>query len=129
MSAASWEDLTARLRARLPGLQTMEVISLKAAGNRYTQLIQRPTGLTLEATANEFLPPDGRLTPEQEKRLRDKGWLPPDPPGRNNWWYDIDRLPLSDVDTARVVDLMVCTLRDVYLVAGPADVTERSFTV
>ncbi len=126
MSASSWAELTEQLAARLPQLHDGDVISLKGA-DRYTQLIQRETGLTLEAVSNRFLPPERHLTAEQEQELENKGWQPPNPPRRNNWWHEVEQWPLHSRDADRIAELMVSTLRDVYEVSGSSDVVERTF--
>ena len=126
MSASSWQELHDRLAARLPQLTDGDVVIL-GSGRRYTQLMQRPTGLTLEAVSNSGLPPEQQLGADQENRLREKGWQPPAKPRRLNWWQDVDRWPLHSRDAVRIAELMVSTLRDVYDVTEPAEVEESSF--
>jgi hypothetical protein len=126
MTASSWEQLTAELAARLPRLATDDVISLKSE-DRYTQLIQLHDGLALEAVSNRFLPPESRLSPEQEQQLQHKGWQPPKPPFQLNWWYDANQWPLHSRDADRIAELMVSTLREVYRIADAGDVVEHSF--
>jgi hypothetical protein len=126
MTASTWEQLTEQLAARLPQLDNDDVINLKSEG-RYTQLIQVEDGLILEAVSNRFLPPDSQLTPHQEEQLQQKGWEPPNPPLRLNWWHDVKQWPLHSRDADRIADLMISTLRDVYRIADPGDVVERTF--
>ncbi|GAB1644195.1 TY-Chap domain-containing protein [Krasilnikovia sp. MM14-A1259] len=128
MNASSWEQLTDQLATRLPRLTEDDVIILKASGNRYIQLIQRKDGLTLEAVSNRALPPEAQLNTGQAQELQDKGWRPPNPPLRMNWWQDVNQWPLHSRDATRIADLMVSTLRDVYEIAAADDVTERSFS-
>ncbi len=126
MTATSWEQLTERIAVRLPLLENNDVISLKSAG-RYTQLIQREDGLNLEAVSNRFLPPGRRLTTDEEQQLRQKGWEPPNPPLQLNWWRDVKQWPLHSRDSHRIAELLVSTLRDVYRIADPSEIVERSF--
>jgi hypothetical protein len=128
MSTPSWEQLTDKLAARLPRLQEDDVIILKC-GRYSTQLIQLRWGLSLQAVSNRFLPPELPLSTEQEHQLREKGWQPPDPPLQLNWWLDVDKWPLHSRDAARIAELMISTLRDVYDATDPGDVEERSFNV
>ncbi|MFC7530803.1 hypothetical protein [Actinoplanes sp. GCM10030250] len=127
MSASSWEELTEQLAARLPRLEIDDVVILAAPGNRYTELVQLKNGLALDAVSNAFLPPDGQLTAEQERELQTLGWQPPAGPMRQNWWHEVGKWPLHSRDAARIAELMVSTLRDVYRVAAPSDVEQRSF--
>lgn len=124
MNASSWEELTSQIAARLPLLELDDVIQLIGPGNRFTQLSQGDGALTLDAVSNEFLAPDGHLDAAQEQAMRDKGWQSPSP----LWTYEVDKWPLNSRDAARVADLMVSTLRDVYRVAGPSDIEVKSFT-
>ena len=126
MSGRSWEQLRDDLATRLPRLADGDVIIL-GQGRRYTQLMQRRNGLSVEAVSNHGLPPEEQLGAEQENRLREKGWQPPNRPLRLNWWYDVDQWPLHSSDAARVADLMVSTLRDVYDVTEPDAVEDSSF--
>ncbi len=126
MSVSSWQELNDRLAARLPQLTEGDVIIL-GSGRRYTQLMQRRAGLTLEAVSNSGLPPEQQLGAEQESRLREKGWQPPDKPLRLNWWHDVHQWPLHSRDATRIAELMVSTLRDVYDVTEPGDVEESAF--
>lgn len=89
--------------------------------------MQRRNGLTVEAVSNSGLPPEQQLDADQENRLRAKGWHPPNRPLRLNWWYDVDQWPLHSRDAARIADLMVSTLRDVYAVPEPDAVEDSSF--
>ncbi|MEU8239043.1 hypothetical protein AB0C07_12415 [Actinoplanes missouriensis] len=127
MSASSWEELTEQLADRLPRLEVGDVVILEAPGNRYTELVQLTDGLGLDAVSNNFLPPDGRLAPEQEAGLRAKGWQPPDEPGELNWWLRIKKWPLHSRDAASIAALMVSTLREVYGVASPSELELRAF--
>lgn len=126
MSASSRQQLQDQLAARLPQLTEGDVIIL-GSGRLYTQLMQRRDGLTLEAVSNSGLPGDQQLDADQENRLREKGWQPPDEPLRLNWWQDVNQWPLHSRDAARIADLMVSTLRDVYGVGEPGDIEESSF--
>ncbi|WP_045744508.1 TY-Chap domain-containing protein [Actinoplanes rectilineatus] len=123
----SWEELTEQIADRLPRLATGQVVIVEAPGNRYTELVQLAGGLALDAVSNEFLPPDGRLGPEQERELAAKGWQPPERPSRLNWWLEVPKWPLHSRDAARIAELMVSTLRDVYGVTEVSDIGHRSF--
>lgn len=123
MNASSWEELTSQLAARLPLLEFNDVIQLVGPGNRFTELIQLDGTLALAAVSNEFLPPEGHLDAAQEQQMRDRGWRPPSP----LWTHEVDTWPLNSRDAARVADLMVSTLRDVYRVGSPSDVDVTSF--
>ena len=127
MRASSWAELTGQLADRLPRLRVDEVVILEASGNRYTELIQLEGGLELSAVANASLPPDGQLRADQERELEQKGWQPPNRPLRQTWWLAVPKWPLHSRDAARIAELMVSTLRDVYGVAGPSDIEQRSF--
>jgi hypothetical protein len=127
MSVSSWEELTGQLADRLPRLEVDDVVILVAPGNRYTELVQLQDGIALDAVSNTFLPPDGQLAGEQERELENKGWLAPSGPGRRNWWHEVRKWPLHSRDAARIAELMVSTLRDVYGVADPSDIEVRSF--
>lgn len=127
MSASSWEKLTGQLAARLPGLEVDDVVILAASGNRYTEVAQLKNGLALDAVSNSFLPPEGRLTGEQEQELQNKGWQAPERPFRQNWWHEVHKWPLHSRDAAAIAELMVSTLRDVYRVADASDIEVRAF--
>jgi type III secretion system-like peptide-binding chaperone len=126
MSPSSWEELIEQLAARLPELTIDDVLILEASGNRYAELVQLNGGIALDAVSNAFLPPDGQLTAEQERELQAKGWQPPERPLRQNWWHEVTRWPLHSRDLRAIAELMVSTLRDVYGVAGPAEINLRS---
>lgn len=126
MSGRSWEQLGADLAARLPHLDDGDVVIL-GSGRRYTQLLQRPDGLTVEAVSNSGLPPEQHLDAGRENLLREKGWQPPNGPLRRNWWHDTNQWPLHSRDAARIAELMTSTLREVYDVTEPADIEETSF--
>ncbi|MEU4625189.1 hypothetical protein AB0G04_35100 [Actinoplanes sp. NPDC023801] len=123
MNASSWEELTSQLAVRLPLLEFNDVIQLTAPGNRWTELMQLEDSLALDAVSNEFLPPDGQLDAAQEQEMRNRGWQSPLP----LWTHQVDKWPLNSRDAARVADLMVSTLRDVYRVADPSDIEVTSF--
>ena len=127
MNASAWAELIEELADRLPRLELDDVVILKASGNRYTELFQLKDGLALDAVSNTFLPPDGRLTAEQETEMRTKGWQPPDEPDQPNWWLLFPKWPLHSRDAAWIAELMVSTLRDVYGVADPAEIGVRAF--
>ncbi|HWS35585.1 MAG TPA: hypothetical protein VN408_22955 [Actinoplanes sp.] len=123
MNESSWEGLTSQLASRLPLLEIDDVVQLIGPGNRFTELVQLDDMLALDAVSDEFLPPEAHLDAAQVQQMRDKGWQSPSP----LWTYEVDKWPLNSRDAARVADLMVSTLRDVYRVADPADIEVKSF--
>ncbi len=126
MSALSWEQFRDEIATRVPRLAEGDVIIL-GSGRRYTQLMQRRNGVTVEAVSNSGLPPEQQLRTQQEDQLRAKGWQPPNGPLRHNWWLDVDQWPLHRRDALRIAELMLSTLRDVYDVNDPAQIEEASF--
>jgi hypothetical protein len=127
MTVSSWDKMTEQLADRLPWLELDDVIILGAPGNRYTQIVQLEDKVAVSAVSNAFLPPDGQLTAEQEQQLQALGWQPPNTPFRQHWWHEVEQAPLYSEEAARIAELMVSTLRDVYRVASPADIELDSF--
>jgi hypothetical protein len=107
----SWEQLTYSLAARLPRLRDGDTIIL-SSGCFYTQLGHGPQQLRVEAAGGDSLPADARLSAEQERHLRELGWLPP-APGDANWWIEVG-WPVSGRAATEVAVRMISTLRDVY---------------
>lgn len=112
MNQQSWGRFQQRLAARLFRLIDGDTLILQY-GSRYTQLQQGPSSIRVEAVSNHNLPPAEQLTAEQQERLRDMGWQPPNPPLDHNWGVDQD-WPLSGRTATHLVEMMVGTLRDVY---------------
>lgn len=128
MSSAGWEEFSEGIAARLPRLGINDVIIL-GKGPLYTQLIQLKHGLAVEAVASSGLPEGQELTAEQERLLAEKGWRAPARLRTKNWSYELEKWPLHSRDAARVTELMVSTLREVYGITDPADIEMKSFTV
>ena len=124
VTEASWEQLTGSLAARLPRLRDGDTIILRS-GPFFTQLGQGPDFLRVEAASSETLPADARLTAEQEQRLRELGWQPPDPPLDPNWLVE-QRWPLSGATATRLASMIVGALRDVYGLDA-ARIEEKAF--
>jgi hypothetical protein len=72
-----------------------------------------------ETVSNEFLPPDGKLSPEEERKLAELGWQPPKPKATFNYWYRLS-LPASTADQDAFVRRLIDTLRDVHGIDDPA---------
>jgi hypothetical protein len=120
-----WEQLAGDLTAELPRLRDADTVILRH-GERLVQFQQFPTVLHAEAASNEFLPPDQALTPDAEQKLRRLGWNEPTPPGYCNWWYETP-WPLTSTASKAIAQLLLATLREVYGVPGPRQLTYQAF--
>jgi len=125
VSDGPWEQLAGDLTAELPRLRDADTVILRH-GERLVQFQQFPTVLHAEAASNEFLPPDQRLTPDAEQELRTLGWNEPTPPGYFNWWYETP-WPLGSTASKEVAQLLVTTLREVYGVPSPLELSYQAF--
>lgn len=112
VTSPSWQELTQTLGARLPRLDDGDSLILEH-GDFYAQCQMAEDWLHADVVSNHHLPPEHQLSAEQEERLRAMGWLPPDPPGNFNWHVKVP-VPMSDDDGARVAEMMVGALRDVF---------------
>jgi hypothetical protein len=68
LSHDSWQQLTQQLASRLPRFEDGDTVILRHGG-RYTQVQQRPNGITVEAVSNHLQPPDRCLSADQERQL------------------------------------------------------------
>ncbi len=125
MAYRTWEQLTQELAARLPRLANGDTIRL-ADEPYFSMLQQAPDFLRLETASNHTLPPDRRLTAEQEQQLRALGWAQPDVPGDPNFWVELD-WPLSGAQALHAAGMIVGALRDVYGVDRAGGVEEEAF--
>lgn len=101
----TWEQLSQELAARLTRLVDGDTIRL--ADEPYSSTLQQaPEFLRLETASNHTLPPDRRLTAEQEQQLRGLGWEPPEVPGSPNFWIRVG-WPLSGAEALRAAGMMV----------------------
>ncbi len=125
MNQGPWEQLAGGLAAELPRLRDADTVILRH-GERLVQFQQFPTVLHAEAASNEFLPPDQQMTPDAEQTLRRLGWNEPTPPGYLNWWYETP-WPLATAAGKAVARLLVTTLREVYGVASPLELSYQAF--
>ena len=125
MTQQAWEQLTQDLGKRLLALDDGDTIILQH-GVHYVQCQSGVDDLHLDAVSNHHLPPERRLSGEQEERMVALGWQPPRPPGYFNYHVKVD-LPLSAQDAVRVASLLVGALRDVYGVESPEQIEEKAF--
>jgi hypothetical protein len=125
VSEQSWEQFTQSLAARLPRLSDGDTIILFAKPF-YAQLQQGPDWIQVEAASNNSLPPDRRLSGDQEQRLRDLGWQDPNPPLEANF-HVRDGWPLSGRDATRLSAMIVTALRDVFGIEDAGQVEEKAF--
>ncbi len=112
MTETSWQDYMQELAARLLRLDDGDTIILRH-GKYYSQCQMAEDWLHVDAVSNHHLPQDQQLSAEQEEQLLAMGWLPPDPPNYFNWYVEPEA-PLSAQDGARLAEMMVRALRDVY---------------
>ena len=125
MSEQSWEQFTESLAARLPRLRDGDTIIL-SSGPFYAQLQQGPDWIQVEASSNESLPPDHRLSGEQEQRLREQGFQDPSPPLESNFHIQ-QGWPLSGHAATQLSAMIVTALRDVYGIEDAGHVQEKAF--
>lgn len=125
MAYRSWEQLTQELAARLPRLADGDTIRL-ADEPYFSMLQQAPDLLRLETASSHTLPPDRRLTAEQEQRLRALGWEQPEVPGDPNFWIELD-WPLSGVRALQAAGMVVGALHEVYGVPRVEAIEEQAF--
>ena len=129
MTSPTWQELTRTVAERLTRLDDGDVLSLQH-GDFYTQCQMAEVWLHAEAVSNHHLPPEHQLSAEQEERLLADGWLPPDPPNNTNWHVKVPVLapmPLSDDEGARLAQMMVGALRDVFQIDSPDLVQGKAF--
>jgi hypothetical protein len=66
------------------------------------------------------------VTPEQERRLTELGWLAPNPPRRLDYYRQISA-PISEAEAQRLARLLVQTLREIHGVDKPAELTAEAW--
>lgn len=123
-----WADLARRLSRTLTHMREGEflVICVKRS-NRFVQFAaQGAHGLRAEATSNAYLKGADKLDLDDIGKLAALGWKPPtgspehatprnDPTGSPNYFLDF----AADSDMARITELAVRTLREVFDVPSP----------
>jgi hypothetical protein len=124
----TWSRFAERLSRRLVVLADADTFIFADADvpRRFAQLQQTPIVLMLEVSSNVVLPAGATLTPEEEERLRDLGWFPPDLPNWSNWYLHLN-WPLSTDAAGNAARLVVASLRDVLGVAEPDDLGITGF--
>jgi hypothetical protein len=114
----AWALALGRLLDRLAGEPTHCVVITQESNERYVQLMLGHRRIHVEASSNEYLHGDFRLSPGDEDVLRSLGFSPPDEAIDGfpvNWW--IERLfstgPLiAELVTTALVAVMAFDGRD-----------------
>lgn len=125
MSSGGWESLTNELARGIAALADGDTIILRN-DVYFTQMQQGPSWLTIEAVSNEFLPLQRQIGTEQQQRLAQMGWEPPQPPGRLNWWKTYS-WPLPSSEARQAASLLTSTLRDVFGAYEVGTITKERF--
>src|SRR5262249_17729711 len=108
MSDAAWAELTTKLSSVILAFVRGDTLILRKDRQRYVQVAHVVDAVHAEAVSNEFLPPQQRLSTEQEQRLTELGWLPPEPPRKLNYYHEIS-VPASGAEAQRLARLLVQT--------------------
>jgi hypothetical protein len=119
MSDTAWDQLTTKLSAAILSFVRGDTLILRKDRWRGVQLAHVVDAVHGESVANE-------LRPEQERRLTELGWLPPDPPGRLDYYQRIP-VPVSAAEAQRSARLLVQTLREIHGVENPAELTVEAW--
>ncbi|GII24114.1 TY-Chap domain-containing protein [Planosporangium mesophilum] len=125
MTDESWEGLAAALAAKIPYLRDQDTLILES-DDRYVQFQQAPAALHVEAVANNALPAERQIRPDAEQRLAQLGWNAPTPPGQHNWWRKL-AWPPGAAESRELADVLVTTLREVYEVPSPQQLSHQAF--
>jgi len=132
----SWPAFTRALAETLAVLEDTQYLILdrKPAGI-YVQVTAENAGLRIEAISNHYLEGDERLDRARIRRLRALGWLAPTyvpdtskpisrrRKGSPNYYRDLK----GEVDYASVAAMLVATLREVYTVSRPSQLSYKAF--
>lgn len=122
-----WNDFVERLTVELIRLPANAFLIVQGPGGLpYVQAMRYLNGLDAEAVGSEFLPEP--LTADQERRLGEMGWYPPDGETRQNWWRQIlvpaeagDMTDEQATECGKLAGRMVVAFRDVYGIGTPAE--------
>jgi hypothetical protein len=126
IKAGSWNDFTAALGRDLAGMRAKDV-RIFDCGARYVQVMAGPPVTALETVSNTYLPPDQRLTADEEQTLRRLGWGEPQESGwQRNWRLEYP-WPLNASQAAEVARVLTDAIRAVLPAAGPGDLKTDSF--
>jgi hypothetical protein len=126
VTADPWAEFENGLAAEIPLMREHDTVVLTHDGY-YVQLTQNAESLTAEAVSNAFLKGERRLTPEQNEMLAKLGWNAPEPPpGQENWWSELP-WPAGSTAGREFARRITRTLRDVYGIPGPADLSYRAW--
>jgi hypothetical protein len=117
VNADPWSRFIDLLSARFQDLAPGDTVIL-SRGRHFVQLAHVVDEVHAEAVGDAGLPPDQRLTDDQQRRLAELGWHPPAPPGYVNYWHRI-LAPPAPSDSRRLATLFADTLREVYGVESP----------
>jgi hypothetical protein len=121
----TWDELEHHLSRRLTTLALDDAAILNASP-LFVQLAQDPDLLELNAVGNNSLPGDAHLTEEQNAALADLGWLPPGLPDEPHWHQSMPWPPTVDAARRSAV-LLTTTLRDIFAVTNPQQITVTAF--
>ncbi|HZT97312.1 MAG TPA: YbjN domain-containing protein [Chloroflexota bacterium] len=128
---STWRDVEVGLTSVIGRMATPTHLIISAPGTEsragefqgaeyYVQFAQGgDEGFRAEAVSNNFLAGDSRLTPAQERRMTDLGWLrysSPPMKGSPNWYREWAQPP----PTRQIAKLAVETLHDVYGIRTPS---------
>lgn len=128
--ATSWPSFQDGLADELGGLEdrTHVTLSWSSVPTVYVQLEQTDTHLVARTGADDVLPPERRLSPEQRAGLENAGWVLPtaDPQSRGTWSLTLP-WPARAADHDRIAAACVTALRDVHQVPSPAELEYRAW--
>jgi hypothetical protein len=135
-SARDWERLTENLAQLLSELPDDSLLMITAKrGWCYVQFAINTDAVHAEAMSNQYIePPEYKLSDKDVQTLVKLGWqLPTKPPperydggvmgGSPNYWQKF----VAPVDYRHVAKLAIESLRRVYRIAHPNDLTYRAF--
>jgi hypothetical protein len=128
MIATMWSGLAEDVAAELRNRSEADIVVLWYA-DRFVKFVQLQDGIYADTISNEFLPAGAKLTLNEERRLADLGWFPPDhATARFNWWC-MAPWPLRAAQGRALSRLWLRTLHDVHGVREPHRLTYTAFNL
>jgi T3SS (YopN, CesT) and YbjN peptide-binding chaperone 3 len=118
MIDTAWDRLTAKLSSAILGFVRGDTLILRN-DRRGVQLAH-----VVDTVYSESV--EKNLRPEQEQRLTEIGWLPPNPPGNFSYYHEIS-VPVSSAEAQRLARLLVQTLREIHGVDSPAELAVEAW--
>lgn len=134
MTDPIWRAFAVELAATFPRLAADDAVILEHAGCPTVQFIldlgpaTARAALHVEAFADDVLPAGRAYGEVGAAKLAALGWLAPNPPNDANWRIELG-WPFSGRAAWALSLLIVDTLRDVFRVPAPAQLSYQAFNV